>query len=566
MEGVANIMDINRWKRSQFARRSLFERAALGTAGLAGAVLAACGGKGRQESVPPGPPAAQISVPSATVTSPPRQGGTVRLGGTAANVDTADIHQSVSVQGQQTAQWAIDTLQCLDEPVPAQFKQIPQLAETLEQPDDLTYIYKVRKGVRFHDVPPVNGREFTAEDAVFSLKRMATNDPRFTRRSWLEKVTSIEALDPATLRLKTSEPVASLSYLLASPWVGMIAKEQAERDGEKLKSFIGTGPYLADRYEPGSIISFTRNPKLSGPGGYFDKVEVVQIPDPQAWAAAFRADEVQELSTIPADTLANLKRQVPTALQYKTPSSGIGVVAFNNRRNPYGDVRVRRAIALACDIPGWIQTIVGGEGLITGPIAPQFVDWALPASKLKFHTQNVAESKKLLDAAGVQPASLSIKALTIGNLPTWVAAATQFQADMKAIGISVQIEPVSNTEYTTRFFASNDFEVVVGSDFSPDDPDRLYDRLHSKGSGNYSGYANADVDRLLTQQRTTLNREQRRQLLTQAQEIVVDEAPTFYTYIPWNFVMATERLANWRVSAISGNQMRWNARNAWFKS
>ena len=73
-----------------------------------------------------------------------------------------------------------------------------------------------------------------------------------------------------------------------------------------------------------------------------------------AEAAAFRADEIQELGSIPADTIENLKKQIPTANQYKVPSAGLGVVAFNGLRKPYDDVRVRRAIPLACAFPGQI--------------------------------------------------------------------------------------------------------------------------------------------------------------------------------------------------------------------
>jgi ABC-type transport system substrate-binding protein len=555
---------MNYWQRKELSRRGVLRGGGIGLAGLAGVSLVGCGDDDSSgKSAAPGFNAATSSVPTPAPTSAARRGGKLRL--TSANLDYPDIHQGVHVGTQTSAQWAIDTLMTLNEPTPGDFKLAPMLAETLEQPDDQTYVYKLRKGVKFQNVAPVNGREFTAEDAMFSLKRMATNDPRYTRRSWLATVTGYEVLDAYTLRIKTSEPTASLSYLLANPWVGMISKEQVARDGEQLKSHIGTGPYVVDRLDVNNIIQYSRNPTFWGsPSPYFDNVELVSINDPQAATAAFRADEIQEVA-VPADTLDAFKKQNTNAQQYRAPSAGIGIVAMNNRRKPYDDVRVRRAIALACDIPGWIQAIVGGQGFLTGPIAPPFTNWALPEAKLKYHAQNLSEAKKLFDAAGINTSSFTVKTLSIGNVPTYIATAVQMQADLKQLGINVQIEAGSQNDYTQRLFVTKDFDVVNGQDFSPDDPDRLFDRLHSQGSGNYAGYANPEVDRLLAQQRRTVNQDERKRLVLSAQETIVDEVPTFYTYVPWAFTF-TNRLANWRVSAVTGNNQRWNARNAWLSS
>ncbi len=555
---------MNYWQRKQLSRRSLLRNSGIGAAGLAATGLVGCGGDDDSEDeAAPSFDAATNVAPTSVPTSAARRGGKFRA--TSANLDYPDIHQGVHVGAQTAAQWALDTLMTLDEPTPGAFTMMPQLAEKLEQPDDTTYVYRLRKGVKWHNVAPVNGREFVAEDVVFSLNRMKTNDPRYTRRSWLATVTTIEAVDQYTVRLKTSQPTASLSYLLANPWVGMVSKEQVARDGEQLKAYIGTGPYIQERLEINNVIQYKRNPDYWGsPAPYFDNIELVSINDPQAATAAFRADEIQEVA-VPADTLEAFKKQNTSAQQYRAPSAGIGIVAMNGKRKPYDDMRVRQAIAYACDVPGWIQAIVGGQGFLTGPMAPPFTNWALPENKLKYHALNLAEAKKLLDAAGIKPADFKVKTLSIGNVPTYLASAVQMQADLKQLGIEVQIEAGTQNDYTQRLFVTKDFDVVNGQDFSPDDPDRLFDRLHSQGSGNYAGYANSEVDRLLALQRQTVNQEERKKHVLAAQEIIVNEVPTFYTYVPWSFVF-TNRIANWRLSAITGNKERWNSRNAWFTS
>lgn len=550
------------WDRKRITRRSVIRNGGIGVAGLTAAALVGCGGDDddENEGASPGFDAATSVAPTQVSQAVAVRGGKLRV--TSANLDFPDIHQAVHSGSVSASQWAIDTLMTFDEKVPGELNIAPALAESLEQPDDTTYLYHLRKGVKFQNVAPVNGREFTAEDAVFSLKRMATNDPRYTRRSWLATVSAIEAVDKYTLRIKTSEPTASLAHLLANPWTGMIGKEQVDRDGDQLKSYIGTGPYIVRRLDINSVIQFDRNPDYWGaPAPYFDQVELVSINDPQAVVAAFRAKELFQ-ANVPADTVANFKSQNAGAQEYRTPSPGIGIVAMNNRRKPYDDVRVRQAIAYACDIPGWIQAIVGGQGFLTGPIAPPFKNWALPESALKYHAQNLAEAKKLFDAAAIAPSSITVKSLSIGNVPTYIATAVQMQADLKQLGIDVQIESGTQTDYTSRLFVTKEFDVVNGQDFSPDDPDRLYDRMHSKGSGNYSGFANAELDSLLEQQRRTLDLTVRKDLVKRAQEIIVRDVPTFYTFVPWSFGF-THSLSNWRETALVGNHVRWNARNAW---
>ena len=98
-----------------------------------------------------------------------------------------------------------------------------------EQPDATTIILKIRKGVKYANVAPANGRVMTARDVVFSLKRMATDDAKFPRRTWFKQVDSIEATDDNTVRIKTKQPYAALMYLLGSPWMVVISPEQVTR-------------------------------------------------------------------------------------------------------------------------------------------------------------------------------------------------------------------------------------------------------------------------------------------------------------------------------------------------
>jgi len=453
-----------------------------------------------------------------------------------------------------------------DEPTPGDVKVTPMLAKGLEQPDELTYVYRLREGVKFHNVAPVNGRELVAEDVVYSFGRMKTNDPRFTRRSWFNSVTAIDAVDKYTVRIKTSAPSAVFAYLLGSPWAGIIAKEQVDRDGATLKSYIGTGPYINQRAELNSNFSYVRNPDYwAKDAAYFDKVELVNLADPSAFQSAFRAGEVAEISNagLPTDIVENFGRQNPKAQLLRVPSGGIGIVSMNTRRGSFGDKRVRQAIAYACNVPAWIDAIEGGSGVVTGAIGPHFKQWGLPKDRLKYgkQKQDLVKAQQLLAAAGVDPKKMSFKATTNTNSPTWVAMAVQLQSDLKPLGIDVQINPVTSVDYTTRLGVTFDMDVLAGLDFAADDPDRLTEVYSSKGSRNTTGYSTPELDDLLVKQRQTLDVKARQEIVYKIQDLLEEDVPTFYTYMPTVPVMV-QGVANWRVSVITGNAVRWNARQS----
>jgi peptide/nickel transport system substrate-binding protein len=229
----------------------------MGAAALATTALVGCGGDDDAPSSSATSPAASApAAASATATEAPRKGGTFASYNLNATTDNLDIQQSSHPGVQAYAQFTNDGLMVLDEPTPGDFVQKPQLIEKWEQADPMTIILHVRKGVKFANVAPVNGREMTAADIVFSLKRMATDSPKYPRRTWFKDVSAIEATDANTVRITTTRPYAALMYLLASPWVVVISHEQVERDGDQLKDLIGTGPYIAKKLDIGTEFQF----------------------------------------------------------------------------------------------------------------------------------------------------------------------------------------------------------------------------------------------------------------------------------------------------------------------
>src|SRR5499426_2328629 len=135
------------------------------------------------------------------------------------------------------------------------------LAESWTQPNDTTYVFKLRKGVRWHPKPPVNGRELTAEDVKYTYERFLSLKTNPNRPA-LEQVDKIDVIDPHTVRFVLKEPFAWFLENLASTSMWIIPKESVEKFGDlkKPESIVGTGPWMLERYEPGTRLTYTRNP------------------------------------------------------------------------------------------------------------------------------------------------------------------------------------------------------------------------------------------------------------------------------------------------------------------
>src|SRR5213083_520190 len=152
------------------------------------------------------------------------------------------------------------------------------LAESWTQPNETTYVFKLRRGVKWHNKPPVNGRELTAEDVRYTVERFLTVKGN-ANAYMLRSVDKVEAPDKYTVKFTLKEPYAWFLDILANPMaVAIVAKEAVEKFGGDLKkpeATIGTGPWMLDSYRPNVGMTFVRNPSYFVAGlPHVDKIEV----------------------------------------------------------------------------------------------------------------------------------------------------------------------------------------------------------------------------------------------------------------------------------------------------
>ena len=203
---------------------------------------------------------------------------------------------------------------------PGTFIVEPDLAERWEEPDDTTYVFYLRRGVKWHNKPPVNGRELVAEDVKFTFDRFLSEKGN-PSRYFLDSVDRVEVVDRYTVKFVLHEPFVWLLDMLASAtsmWI--IAPEVAQQYGDlkKVETAIGTGPFILERYEPNVKTVFRRNPDYFVPGlPYVDGVEWLVVEDESTGLAMYRTGQIDAGPGLQWDVrqadLDSLKQSHPTA-------------------------------------------------------------------------------------------------------------------------------------------------------------------------------------------------------------------------------------------------------------
>ena len=335
---------------------------------------------------------------------------------------------------------------------PGTFTVEPHLAERWDIPNETTYLFHLRQGVKWHNKPPLNGRELVAEDVKFTFDRFLTV-PGNPTRDLLEVVDRVEAVDRSTVKFVLHEPFVWLLDTLAqtaSMWI--IAPEVVQHFGDlkKPESALGTGPFLLEHYEPNVKTVFTRNPAyFLQDQPYVDGVEWLVIEDASTGLAMYRTGQLDcapmELWVVRQADLEALQQSHP-ALRYQDGQAlGGSLLALRTDQRPFNDVRVRRAISLAIDRQALIEA-VWVRGQPTPAIAPGLTAWSLPIDQLgvgaQYYQYNPQEARRLLAdagvATGVQTALYATSGFGAGT--DHLDAVQLIQRFLKEVGITAELK------------------------------------------------------------------------------------------------------------------------------
>jgi peptide/nickel transport system substrate-binding protein len=425
---------------------------------------------------------------------------------------------------------------------PADFSIVPDLAEKWEHKSPTVIEFTLRKGVKFHNKPPVNGREVTAEDAKYSVERFMAKSGF---RARFDVVQAIDVVDRHTLRITLKEPFAPfLNHLAASTYVAILPKEVEAKfkDFNRPEAMIGSGPFMVKSYQKGVQIAFERNPDYYVKGlPYLDGVVIEITPDSSARLAMLRAGKV-DLGhmwgfMVPEEAKA-LKKTNPEMVQTPVTNLASGILYFRTDQPPFNDVRVRRAVSLAIDRTTWNEQLHFGEGCVdAGPVPCALTEWKLPADRMppaqaKYLVgYDPVEAKRLLAEAGHPNGFTTPMHHWPGYAPPWRTYYDLAADDLSKIGITVEFKPEEYGKYISTTYLGKYEKMAMGPQAPGNEiDDWLFSGFYPEQPHNRSHVADAELNKMLLAQRRELDPKKRLAIVHDIQRYLADKA--YYVYLP----------------------------------
>ena len=272
-------------------------------------------------------------------------------------------------------------------------KIIPQVATSWRQIDDSTTEFTLRGDIKFHDGTPL-----TADDVVFSVKRIIDPALKSPQRDQFNKIVDATAVNPTTVRLKTEGPYPVLLALLVK--LSIVPKAHVTQVGNDKfnQEPMGSGPYKFVSIQRGVKTTLARNDAYWGTKGPFATAEFHAVPDPATRVADLRSGKADLIVTINADLAAELKKDTRVKV-LSVLSERVAYFHLNALAGPTADLRVRKAIAHAIDRQGIIDGLMAGyDKPATTMLSPVHVGYV---DGFKGYGYDPAKAKALLKEAGV---------------------------------------------------------------------------------------------------------------------------------------------------------------------
>lgn len=446
---------------------------------------------------------------------------------------------------------------------------VGDLAESFTVANDgLTITFRLRRNVRWHD-----GAPFTARDVLYTYRVIIDPKTPTAYSEDFKQVASVTAPDPFTVVVRYRAPFAPA---LAS-WGTAILPAHLLEGQEITKSPlarkpVGTGPFRFKEWVSGQKIGLEANPDYFEGRPYLDRYVYRVIPDTSTMYMELKAGGVDMMGLTPVQ----YARQTDTDSfrgafnKYRYPSSSYLYLGYNLRHPLFKDVRIRRAMTAAINKDELIQGVLFGMGQKAhGPIVPG--RWAHHAG-VRDIPHDPAYARQLLAEAGWLPGQggilhkdgkpLQFTILTNQGNQQRLMTAQIIQQRLLQVGIDVRIRVVEWAAFLKEFIDKGNFEVVLLAWMTSQDPD-MYDIWHSSktkpGELNFIGYNNPEVDRLLEEGRSTFDLERRKRAYFRIQEILAEEQPYTFLYVPDALPVVSARIRGIEPApaGIGHNLIKW---------
>lgn len=504
-----------------------------------GMVLTACGGSGN---------AAKETTGSNSSTTATTTGGLDLAVQVGPDPETVDPALNTAIDASNIILHAFETLLTFDE----NNDIVPGQAESYEVSDDgLTYTFHLRDGLKWSD-----GSDFTAEDFVYSWKRLAdpntaapyAADMLSTVKGYEEAAAgNIDALgvsapDATTLVVELAAPCVYFDKIITHASMAPVKKDVVEANGDQWAlapgTYVSNGPLKMIEWVPGSHMTFGKNENYwNADKVTLNSLKFVLMEDSNAAYSAYQTGEVQMIKDIPTEEIPSLQDSPDYHLD---PRLATSYTIFNTQKEPFDDARVRMALSLAVDREYVANTLmIGTVAPATNFVGPGISDAEAGSSfeevtrknnggdffNVNDYEADLAKAKELLAEAGYPNGEgFPIIEYMTNDSGYNKPVAEYLQSAWKELGVTMDIKIVEWSTFTpTR--RAGDFQICRGGwVYDYDDPSNMLNLLSSTSGNNDGKYSNPEVDKLLEEARTTADKTEHYEKLHAAENLILEDA------------------------------------------
>jgi peptide/nickel transport system substrate-binding protein len=511
-------------------RRRFIRGAALGGAGLALAVCA------------PTIPGTPSGTPSGTGTAArAKRGGTLRL---ASAFEFASLDPTTASGG--NSNYWIGQAHARLFFTGNDGKLKPDLAEKWETASDQKSVtITLRKGVTYQD-----GSPFDADSVKWNMERHLTH-PRSVHKAALAALDRVEVVDPSTVRFVLKAAYSPFLASIASGATVMSSRKEVEAQGDAFgtkPNKAGAGPWMYKEIASGQT-TFTRNPNYYGKDEngeqlpYLDELVFKVFPDSSVRFTNLRTAQADVMFDIARGDLTLAKSDTNLVVQ-SAPASGFLFALVNHKKGfVFEDSRLLKAVNMAVDRQELIRVAYAGEGIPAyGPVVPQL--FAFDANFKPYERPDVEGAKRLIQQAGKGP--LTFEMMYISGDPDLLQALQLLQSQLKKADITMTLRGVTAQQSTAEFSAGSFpgmYGITTIGNNQPDPDVALTSVLVKGGRNNVVAYENAEIEKLIVEQRATSDETKRREIIRKIEQIaVVDDPAHLFLVFPNSYMVSAKNV------------------------
>jgi peptide/nickel transport system substrate-binding protein len=484
------------------------------------------------------------------------------------------IHEESTIAALGPMMGVFNNLVMFDQHVPQNSLEsiVPDLALSWSLSEDGKELaFKLRQGVKWHD-----GKPFTAKDIQCTWDLITgKSSEKFRvnpRKSWYRNLEAVTTEGDYEVTFHLKRPQASFIALLASGWSPIYPCHVSPRDMRTRP--IGTGPFKFVEFKPNESVKVARNPDYWKPGRpYLDGIEYTLMSTPATAILAFAAGNFdrawQGIMSIPL--MKQLKEHEPNAQCIVVPWNIPRQMLVNRSKPPFDNAELRRAMVLALDRRAFIDILSDGQGEIGGAMMPPPAgSWGMPPEVLQSLpgygsdiAKNRAEAREIMKKLGYGPDKRLAVTLTTRNAPAYRDPAVLLIDQLKEIYIDGTLNAIDTTQWYPTVMRKDYTIGLTVSENGLDDPDQqFYENFSCGAERNYTGYCNAEVDKLIDRQSSEPDVRKRTQIVWEIERKLAEDAARPALFYPMS-AACWQPYFKGHTMMVNGNYNGWRFEDAW---